>query len=391
MDFNILPIIASYPPNSLESYLKKIEPKRLRIFIDLRNVQTGLFVDDIVREIVNNTEINQCLDNTIFQDLLKYVCWWKKFGNSKGLETSIYISNDIGSSVYHKEIHKEYKAERVHARAMLPEYYKDLTGIRQKNDEICENVFNRLPNIHYFKLKFLECDFLHYWLITRKFQNDDDSLNIICSNDKDMYQSLILPNVIQIYSLRGNKYIIDEDNCLQTYTKSSRKTVKSKMRIDEYIKNIDKGFIPAIMSFVGDKSDGVPGINKIGPMNSIKFFADKDFVEEYIGTVDELDNRVFLENKFFKKDEYDSKYGKLLKTALENEEVLVNAYKMISYEMLCRWLEMRNNTTKIEWTKYIDSVLRKEKVMTSGKLFYDVICKKIPNFSLNEEYINNIF
>jgi 5'-3' exonuclease len=387
----ILPTIAAYPPSTIDKYLKNSNCNKLHIYVDLKNIQTGLWVDDIVREIVGKSESYNIVDCTIFQDLLKFCCWWRKFGKEKNLETKIFVTTDFGSSSYHKKIHKDYKSKRKIAKINMPDFYQQLPELTQKNDQISEKVYSKLPNLHFFRLHFLESDFLHYWLITRKFKNKDDIFHVICSNDKDMYQSLTLKNVIQVYSLRGNKHIIDKNNCLQMYAKTHKKSVNSRIKADEMISKIDKNYIAAIMALIGDAGDEVPGIKKMGPMSAIKLFSDEDFVSKYIGSIGELNDRVSNNESYFKLDTPTSKYGKIAQSAIDQSNIVTDAYKMISFEMLCRWLEKRNTTEKIEWTNYLESTLKKENCITNGKLLYNALSKKIPELMLTESYLNYIF
>ena len=390
----VLPIISSYPPQDpFRKSLKKVNPTLLRVFVDLKNIQTGLYINDIVEEIVNRSETYNIVDCNMIQSLMAYCGWWKKFAKDMEIPCEIYISSDVGDSWYHKGINKKYKARRLQAQVLMPDYYDKLPEIRQKNELMGEVIFNKLPDIYYHYLKFLESDFMHYWLISRGLEKVEGAVNIICSNDKDMYQSLTLPRTVQFFKVRGKHSLVTQHNCMQFYCKSGKKSPKAQMKTENMIKKLNKEFIVAIMALVGDLSDDVPGIKGLGNMAALQLMTDEDFIEEYIGTPDELNDRVSNDESFFKKLDITDKYGKKCKEALENHQVVTDAYKMISFEMLSRWLESGNHTEKLKRTNYINDILSKKEIkpISDHAVFFETLQKQIPDFSLSENHVKNLF
>jgi len=383
-------LISCYPPTELSNLISKNDYNKLRVYVDLKNVMTSLFVEDVANEIVVNSDTMEFMDSSIFQSVVLYASYWKDYANERNLKAEIYFCTDIGRSNYHLNISKDYKCRRVISNTAIPDNDIKLKEIRDKNFQLSEIVSNKIKNVYFFALKFLESDFLPYYLIDRKFNNEPKTLHIITSNDKDLYQNLNLPNTVMIYKNRGTKYMYMKDSILKAYTKVQKGSTKKYAENLEMLSKLDTNHFPAMMSIVGDDGDDVKGVDRIGPMTVMKMFSNKHLVNELIGSIDELNERVHNGGKFFHEDKVPLKnMSNSWQKAVIHNDLVTNAFKLISFEQLCLWMERTGATTYI---KYINDVLKKEGVKTipSAKSFLSSLEMLEDNY-LREDNVNNLF
>jgi hypothetical protein len=197
-------ILSSRPPVELEEIIDSRKYSNIKVYIDFKNIAVSLYLEEVARDIVSNSQHNY-LDSTIFQSVLCTLAWWKNYSILHRVGCDVYFFSDGGKSSYHRSILPSYKASRSISNLRDPQLYEDLFMVREKNTLLSESIVNRLPNAYFFNLKFLEADFVPYYLITRCFPDEEDTLHIVVSNDKDMYQNLNRENVVQIYTKNGTR------------------------------------------------------------------------------------------------------------------------------------------------------------------------------------------
>lgn len=386
-------LISAFPPKELFDVIAEDNPKRLRVFVDLKNVLTSLFVPDVVQEIVTNTSTLQSMDSTLFQSIVNYTAYWKRFGKLRNIDVQIYICTDIGRSTYHKAIDKEYKKNREIYEFNLSNDVK-IKQIRDKNFLLAEQICNKLKGVYFFCLKNLEADFLPYYLLTRYFKEDKDTINIVCSNDKDLYQTLVNTNTYMIYKKRGYKDIVTKETVLNSYCKLNKNSPENQVKYQKLLSNIISEQIPAMMACTGDSGDDVPGVKGISEKSAIKIFSESELVNNLIGNMDELNKRVCDDGgKFFKEDEIGiSKLPTQWQKVLRENDLVTRAYKLISFEALSRWLEKTDSTEKMDMVKYIDNVLGKQNIniMNNPNVFITSL-QNLEDFQLNEDQLYFLF
>ena len=59
-------IINAYPSDELDNIITSQKIKKIIIYGDFKNMSTGLFVPEVMQEIVYNTENNNRMDSSIF-------------------------------------------------------------------------------------------------------------------------------------------------------------------------------------------------------------------------------------------------------------------------------------------------------------------------------------
>lgn len=385
-----------YPPNEIDPILKNNENiDTINLYIDLKNCATGLFIEDIVKELVIPDINNSTPDSTIFQSIMLAIGNWKNWAQYRKKHINIFITNDQGKSIYHKSIIPEYKSNRNISNTTLAKYQEELNVVRHKNFDLSELISNKLKNVYFFNLKFLESDFLSYYLISRLYKNNNNILHIIASNDKDHYQTLNLPNTIMINKRSGIIKIYDKSTILKEFSKlKSDCSIKKELDTINIINKIDSSYIPIIMAFTGDISDNVPGIKGVGNITALKMFSDNNIVSNLIGTLDNAIDNVYTNKLLLDETKISfSKLSKQWQTAILNNNIITNAFRAISYELLCRYLEEKNTTKKIELLEYIDSILNKSNIQIlneNTKNDFIKMFKTMPNLKLNESDILNL-
>lgn len=384
-------LINIYPPNILSNIIDERRPNSLYVYIDLKNVLTSLFIEDVVREIVLNSQTMNNMDSSIFQSIIYISSYWKKFAEDRGLNSKIFICSDIGKSTYHRSIYSKYKYRRdiINSSADIGETIKK---IRDKNFLLAENICNKLPNVYFFCLKYLESDFLPYYLITRKFK-EDNIFHVVCSNDKDLYQTLINDNIIQLYRKNKENVIISRESILSSYLKLNKSNIKNKEEKLNKISKIEKDYLPSMMAIVGDNVDDIPGIDGIGPVSIINLFSQTDIANVLLGSLGEIEDRISNGGKLFLEDKIGMNQMSDLwrKVFIRNDDITMS-YKLISFESLCRWLEKEDNTEKLKYIRYVDKLLNKNeiKIIPTAKSFITSL-QIIEDLYLTEDVVNNLF
>lgn len=385
-------LISAYPYRIIDDIVDESNSPELYVYIDLKNVLTAIFIENVVNEIVLNSQTMTNVDSSIFQSVLCSISSWKSYAANKGLKIKIFISTDIGRTVYHRNIYKGYKKSRDIVNTSSPVNGRVIKGIRDKNFTVAELICNRIPNVYFFCLKYLESDFVPYYLITRKFC-DKDVLHIICSNDKDLFQILNLPNTIQSYKIKNVNTVLTRRSMLRKYTKLNKMSVKTQASKLEKLSRIDPNYIAAMMAVQGDSGDDVPGIKGVAGATLIDLFSRTDIVNDLIGTPKELDDRISSGGKIFREDQIGiGSLPKQWKNVFLNNDLITMSYKLISFESLCRWLEIKNTTEKIDYINYMDKILYKDGINIVPSS--DSFCLSLANIEdlyLNKETIQEMF
>jgi len=396
-------IISAYPPiEDLIGLINKTNPSKIHIYVDLKNVLTSLYVKEVIQEIVYSSE-NDCLSDNpqkklvnsyIFQSCLFYTSFWKKISSNLNIPCNIFFCSDIGRSSYHRNIYKNYKKNREVNMLNSAPHDIAIKEIRDKNFGLAESICNKLDNVYFLCMKHLEADFLPYYLITRKYFDDTNILHLIFSNDKDMFQCLNIPrHVYQLYKIQSSKIILNKKDIFSTFLKLKNDKISNKEKKLEMISNIDPIWIPAIMSLCGDDGDDIPGINKVGNIKATEFFKDKRIINEAIGTYDELNERIEKGGNFFRELTVPIHLSDKDKVILSSNDIVTQAYKLISFEMLSRWIDKETDLNSINYRKYINNIINKINIITikSVNVLYSSILSNLKDNYLNRDTVNSLF
>lgn len=387
-------LLSCYPPQSLTTIIDKPGIDTLHIYVDLKNVMTALFVQEVVNEMVSKTQTMKTADSFIFQSCLFYIGYWKEQAKQRGLNVKIFFTTDVGRSNYHKAINRDYKKRRELDPAKYGPTDIVLKEIRDKNFKLCEQICNKVKDTYFFCLEHLESDFLPYYLISRKFKDQNNIFHIVCSNDKDLYQTLLLPNTVQIYKIKGVRNLLVKEDMMFKFLKVGDTTPKNIAKKMRQISELDPHWISVMMALTGDETDDIPGLERVGPSTTLDMLDKKELVEKVLGTYDEVIDRVNNDGKVFLEDKVHMSQlpSKAWKTAIMKNDLVTDSLKQISFELLCKWLEKKNSTTKINYLKYIDKITSKENIslIQTPQVFFNTL-NFLEDNMLTEDAINSLF
>lgn len=318
----------------------------INLFIDLKNCMQTLYMKSNAEILVENTKRDRRIDSTITSDFLNFLIFHKIYALKRNKNIRFFIFFEIGESIYHINIFKNYKLRRkIDKFPFLDADGKQiLTSVLQKNLQLIKTICEKLPNIWVFCLENLEADFIPYYLIRNNLiDNGNDFINIVYSNDHDLFQTLNLSeNIFQMVKTRGKIEILKRGDAINKLLGRNS--------------NISDDFFPLLLALLGDSGDDIPGIPGVGKVRVI------NILETLISTgisMEEIFDNIFQKGligidiaKICEKNKI--KYN-------IDEKILVRNLKLISFELIRRYLDDPPNTEFIERRRTIESMIRRKK------------------------------
>jgi len=362
-------VISYYPTYSLlDSILSYSKSNTLNIYIDLKNVAKSLFIEDVVVNLVESTKRSRRIDSSIFTSFLNYIAFHKEYSLKREIDINFYVFFEMGQSYYHKNIDKNYKANReIDELFGLDKVGRELfTKINQSNLKLIERVFNRVPNVKVLCLEHFEADFIPYYLIKKSLVND--GCNVIYSTDHDMYQTLNLSENIFQYA-RGNdaaskRKIIMKNQIMKTYLKSNV--------------NIPDEYFILSMAVMGDKGDNVPKVKGIGPKTIIKII---DQLVKCVEGMDNLYSNVMSDKPIFRDNIENEIDDKAILSIIENERknsIISKNLKLTSFEIISSVFDNPPTTEILDKRKKVHEVLNNKKIIKSN-----VMCEALEKLNID--------
>lgn len=379
----------SYNPSQIFSYYPRYDyldnvlainnKKKLNLFIDVKGCATSLFQEWAVKIIVTNSQGNQ-IDTSLFSAVLQFIAYHKEYAVKRDIDLNIYFFMESGKSTYHLDIYKDYKANRKSTDLFgldLPT--KELFfKVLDTNYTVLERIVNKIPNCCFIRLKYLEADFVPYYLLKYglKKEDVDNSVNIIYSNDKDMYQCLFEKNIYQF--CRSYKHI---------------KMVSHEDIYDNWIKvHIDSekpaSWFPLILAILGDSSDGFNGVFRIGPSKL------KDCFEDIKGMCGNSMENVYY-NIHHKLPIFQNPPSvpvtKNLNRIYQEQEVITRNVKLASYQLICDEMNEGYPAYMGERKHQIQTILENDVKIPSARVLYAALNRSGLMGILNDKTINDLF
>jgi len=401
-------LIPTMPNAELCPYMENY--KHVNVYVDVKNAMQTLFIHDVGQEMIEMSRGTDHLCSLIFQSLIYYIAYWKRFLYKQNKTATFYLCMDHGQSVYHHQIYKKYKSNRniSNKDPFLASYEQELNEIRAKNFVLAERVLNRIPNVYVFDLPFLESDYLPHFLIHHVNKKQVDSLNILISNDKDHFQTLRTDNVLMFCkkTIKGTKinYILNNKNIFEHYAGLYKMEIKQKTKYLDIINKAKEDFSPSIMdvtlAITGDAGDFVPGIKGLGNLTVMShILSEPELLKSLLGTRTEMLERVckykgdLLPKDKLEKAPINKKWQTLFLD--ENVKTLNQAFKLVSYDALIYDLynDDTNKSTKLQWTDYINKRLCKERIslLENEKTLVESFKIGIKDNQLNESIIEQCY
>jgi len=249
---------------------------------------------------------------------------------------------ETGRSNYHLNISKTYKiSRRIDDLYGLDREKRDkFFEIVQKNFMLLEKAGNRMPNIKVIRLQGLEADFIPFFVISRKLVDTSSNVgHIVYSNDHDLLQCL-RDDVYVYVKVPKVKKIIRKNEAIKSYLKFECP--------DEYL--------PLVMAIIGDSGDNVDGIKGIAGKTVEKIIEE---VVQLVGGIENLYQNVVKGKQIFDSS-LTSHPNKYINTIIEKElteKVISNNLKLVSFEILSRFLDDPVSTEMVEKRKIIEKVI----------------------------------
>jgi len=345
-------IFSYYPTYSiLDEILSTGKYDQINIFIDLKNNLQTLYMEHSIKGIIEESMKSRFIDTSIFSSILSFLQFHKLYSIKRDINIKFYIFFETGTSIYHTNISKKYKINRrIDDLYGLDKNKRDyFHEIVQKNLQLTESVLNKTPDVFVIRLSHLEADFVPYYLIKNKLVNEClNPVNIIYSNDHDLYQCLELDGNNFIFSKSyKTKKIIRKGEVLKTYLKTD--------------KNLPDKYLTFCMSIIGDTGDNVYGIKGMGPKRVC------DIIEEMVkmvGGIENLRSNVINESNIFNQDVNLIK-NKNIKTIVDeerNNKIISNNLKLVDFNIISEFLDNGLNTEMLERRKYIRNILNDKKI-----------------------------
>lgn len=309
--------------NKLFKILSVLQKKRINFFIDVQSIATGFYNKDNVFMELSHYVDNQKVSDTLIFELRDFLN--RLYKSFKKFDPFFVLFYDDGYCQQNKAIFSQYKSGRVNIKMVLMhdeqiELYRQIKAYYYK---VIEERFTKKDLSKVYYLKQYEADLIpHYCLVNSLFDSrDNDVLNIILSNDKDLLQTCKFKNVVQ---------------CTVTYNLTKSPNQRTPCRIFDdlnALSYINKKILPGtltseyvsmFLSITGDSSDGIPGIHGIGPVKA----RDQIINWRIPPTIEEL--RANIKNT-----------SKIIQ---ENFDLINRNYKLINFEKQIERMSILNKT-----------------------------------------------
>tara|TARA_Y100001973_G_C5180564_1_gene324634 strand:+ start:531 stop:1505 length:975 start_codon:yes stop_codon:yes gene_type:complete len=219
----------------------------------------------------------------------------KKFRPSK-----IIVCWEGGGSARRRAILPEYKLNRKPIKLNRSDIYEDIPDTEENflyQVALTTNLLKHIP-VEQMYVEQCEADDIIAYIARYKYPNHK---KIICSMDQDLHQCL-------------------SENCVQ-YSPASKKILDSNYVLERYGVSV-QNFITA-RTFIGDTSDGIPGIKGCGFKSLVKRFPELGS-EEFVSVDDILS---------LCKERYKQKQLKMYKNMLENSDVARRNWKIMQLDI----------------------------------------------------------
>lgn len=346
--------ILSYYPNYsiLDEVVSLTNCNTLNIFVDLKNALQSIYLEYAVKALISSTEDSRFIDTSIFSSVISFLAWHKQYAYKRDkLKINMFLFYESGRSYYHQNIDKNYKSSRhIDDLYGLSKEKQELFGkIVSSNLQLIEKACNKLPNVFVLRMLNLDADFIPYFLIKNKLVScDDKSSSIIYSNDHDLLQVLSLGNNVFVYR--------------KTY--NSKKLIRSGEAVKEAFKveSYPDTYLPVMMAIIGDSGDNVTGIKGLGAKRVSQLIED---VVTINGGVENINDVVFNGKELFSNLPNSDGVSKNLKLVIDAEkqnQTISKNLKLVSFEVLSKFLEEPNKTEMLDRKNKILYILHNKEI-----------------------------
>ena len=380
----------SYSPSQLFSYYPKYEyldnvlsatnRKRMNLFIDVKGCGQGLFQEWGVKHILSQSQGSNIVDTSVFSAMLDFVAFHKLYAKKRNIDIYLYFFMESGKSSYHNDVYSEYKSNRKGADffgldTATEKYFRDILF---KNYKVADRVMNRLDNVSFINLHFLEADFIPWYLMKHVLTHEEveTAANIIYSTDKDMLQCLDDTNVFQYYRHYKKVKMITGKDIYTHFLKGNDLNVTDP-----------SGWFPMVLSIIGDEGDGFSGVKGIGEKTLPKIF---DYVVDISGkSIEAVYDNIHNKQPIFKAGLETS--NNALKKVLAHEDIIIRNLKLASYKLLSDHVNGGFPTDMIEKKKLITENIQLKERWSGAGILYKALQKAGLHGAVSELTLTNLF
>lgn len=369
-------ILSYYPTYSiLDEVITSGKYDTLNLYFDIKNNLQSLYMQHTIVNIVESTLTSKFTDSSVFEAVMQFLSFHKIYAANRNIKINFFIFMETGRSNYHLNISKTYKiSRRIDDLYGLDREKRDLFfTVLQKNFMLLEKAGNRMPNIKVIRLQNLEADFIPYFVISRKLVDTSSNVgHIIYSNDHDMLQCLN-DNVFVYVKVPKVKRLVRKNEALQSYLK--------------FRECVPDSYLPLIMAIIGDIGDNVDGIKGIGGKTIEKIIEE---VVQLTGGIENLFHNVVKGKPIFNPDltSHPNKYINTIVQKELTENTISKNLKLVSFEILSRFLDDPMSTEMLEKRKMIENVLKANEVVDIERMRTALAGNRI---YLVEDSLDNIY
>jgi 5'-3' exonuclease len=248
-----------------EIYDRLKDKENIIIYIDLNSIAKGFYNRTLILQELNYYDENKSISNNFLLELRQYLGLLYK--NFKKYNPKFIIFYDTGIT-QNSSIDSNYKANRTNQSKSYIQTDDEKELYYYIKDYYFNKVYqdfriNNTCSVIY--LEDFETDLIPYFIISKNLltSNNDNTLNLILSVDKDLLQTCKFKNTYQsicLYSSRDKQFIVklyNNYNAMNYITKSNKSTLTSD-------------YISLMLSIAGDKVDNIAGVYGLGPVKAEK-------------------------------------------------------------------------------------------------------------------------
>jgi len=339
-------ILSYYPTYSvLDEVISQGNYDTLNLYFDLKNNLQSLYMEHTIRNIIDSTTKSGITDSSIFSSIISFIAFHKMYARKRQIKINIYIFFESGTSFFHTNIRKKYKiSRRIDDLYGLEREKRELFfTVMHKNLILAERACNSLPGVKLFRMNHLEADFIPYYLISRNLVNTNENTgHIVYSNDHDLLQCLTAGEHVYVFQKAfKTKRLVKSGEAL--YRSFKVKTTKS----DE--------LLPLAMSVIGDTGDDVDGIKGVGPKRALDMM---DSLIQLTGGMDLLYDNIMTKQPIFdiSRVKTPNKYLNKVITEEENNKLISDNLKLVSFELLSRYLDDPGSIEMVKLREYVNKI-----------------------------------
>lgn len=363
----------------LDNLLSTTNRKTVKLYIDFKSCAQALFQEWAVKYIIDQSRGTEMVDTSLFAAVLEFISFHKLYARKRNIHIDLYFFMESGTSSYHQEIYKDYKSNRAISDffGLDDETRKFFFKILDKNYTVCERVINRLPNCYFFRLRYLEADFLPWYLMKYSLPKQDveDSLNIIYSTDKDMHQCLDAPNIYQFSRHYKNTKMVSYQNIYSSWLKN------------DIPMNNPADWFPLVLSIIGDDGDGFSGVKGIGIKTMQENF---EYIRDMCGfSMTNVYDNITNKRPIFRKDFKPA--SNALQKIMDHETIIIRNLKLSSYHLISEYMNGGYPVDMIEKKKIINECVSSTEKWSNAIVLNQALTKAGLLGIVNDLTMNNLF